>query len=122
MTIRSLLFAPANRLDLVAKFPISRADCVVIDLEDGTPAAERPAARDTLARAVTSAGGKAPVFVRVNEIGSRDFADDMAAVRATAAAGVVVPKIADAGGVASALQAAGEGARSSPVSNRSAAC
>jgi citrate lyase subunit beta/citryl-CoA lyase len=45
--IRSLLFAPANRLNLVAKFPATGADCVVIDLEDGTPAAERPAARAT---------------------------------------------------------------------------
>jgi len=111
MIIRSLLFAPANRLDLVAKFPGSGADCVVVDLEDGTPAAERPSARATLARAVASAAGRAPVFVRVNEIGSRDFADDMTAVRGTAAAGVVVPKIADAGSVATVLAGLGEGRR-----------
>lgn len=111
MIIRSLLFAPANRLDLVAKFPGSRADCVAVDLDDGTPAAERPSARATLARAVASAAGRAPVFVRVNEIGSHDFADDMAAVRGTAAAGVVVPKIADAQSVASVLETLGEGRR-----------
>ena len=36
--IRSLLFAPANRLDLLRKFPRLDADAYVIDLEDGTPA------------------------------------------------------------------------------------
>ncbi|RYY48242.1 MAG: CoA ester lyase, partial [Comamonadaceae bacterium] len=35
--IRSLFFAPANRPDLVVKFPRFGADCCVIDLEDGTP-------------------------------------------------------------------------------------
>ena len=40
--IRSLFFAPANRPDLVLKFPRFGADCCVIDLEDGTPAGEKP--------------------------------------------------------------------------------
>ena len=43
-TIRSLFFAPANRPDLVAKFPRFAADCYVIDLEDGTPPADKAAA------------------------------------------------------------------------------
>jgi citrate lyase subunit beta/citryl-CoA lyase len=109
MIVRSLLFAPANRLDLVAKFPASRADCVVVDLEDGTPAGERPSARQTLKKAVESAAGRAPVYIRVNEIASGDHADDMAAVLGTAAAGVVVPKIADAAAVATVLKTLGAG-------------
>jgi len=32
--VRSLFFAPANRPDLVAKFPRFAADCYVIDLEE----------------------------------------------------------------------------------------
>jgi citrate lyase subunit beta/citryl-CoA lyase len=57
--IRSLLFAPANRLDLATKFPETGADCVVIDFEGGTPAAERPSARARLGRAVASAAAAA---------------------------------------------------------------
>src|SRR3972149_26004 len=49
MVIRSLLFAPANRPDLVAKLPRSGADAVAIDLEDGTPEQEKAAARLGLA-------------------------------------------------------------------------
>lgn len=33
MLTRSLFFAPANRPDLVAKFPRISADCFVIDLD-----------------------------------------------------------------------------------------
>lgn len=43
--IRSLLFAPANRPDLLGKFPRYRADAFAIDLEDGTPEADKAAAR-----------------------------------------------------------------------------
>ena len=39
LVVRSLLFAPANRRDLILKFPRIGADCSVIDLEDGTPLA-----------------------------------------------------------------------------------
>ena len=46
--MRSFLIAPGNRADLVAKFPRFRADFSIIDLEDGTPAAEKPSARDRL--------------------------------------------------------------------------
>ena len=50
--IRSLFFAPGNRPDLVAKFPRFGADCCVIDLEDGTPPAEKAKAKDMLPQTV----------------------------------------------------------------------
>ena len=46
--IRSLLFAPANRHDLLKKLPRYPADAVAIDLEDATPENEKAAARDGL--------------------------------------------------------------------------
>ncbi|MCC6708523.1 MAG: hypothetical protein IT492_13285 [Gammaproteobacteria bacterium] len=46
--IRSFFFAPANRPDLVVKFPRFGADCCVIDLGDGTPP-RREAARTRVA-------------------------------------------------------------------------
>ena len=41
--LRSLLFAPAVRPDLLRKMPRTGADAIVIDLEDATP----PDAKDT---------------------------------------------------------------------------
>ena len=50
--IRSLLFAPANRPELIEKFPRYRADVFAIDLEDGTPEAEKASARRDLPRVI----------------------------------------------------------------------
>jgi citrate lyase subunit beta/citryl-CoA lyase len=114
MLIRSLLFAPANRLDFAAKLADSGADCVVLDLEDSIPAAERPAARLQLAEAVALARGTAEresVYVRVNAADAADFALDMAAVRTTAADGIVLPKATDTGDVLAAAVAFGKGGK-----------
>ncbi|MFC3833193.1 MULTISPECIES: HpcH/HpaI aldolase/citrate lyase family protein [Deinococcus] len=94
---RSVLFAPGNRPELIAKLPRSAPDAVVIDLEDaipGTPdakASARPVARDA-ARDLIAAAPKLPVFVRVNAPHSPYFADDLA-VLTPELAGVVVPKL-----------------------------
>lgn len=94
--IRSLLFAPANRQDLIAKFARVAADAFVLDLEDGTPEAERPAARAALAQAVcdtrTAVGDRASVLVRINAADTEDFAHDCAAVRAAGCGRVVLSK------------------------------
>jgi len=95
MLIRSFLFAPANRHDMIAKFPRTRADVFVLDLEDAVPAADRPGARARLAEAVSIARrGDRPhtIYVRVNEVGSPDFLADAAAVNESGADGVVLPK------------------------------
>lgn len=100
MLMRSLLFAPANRADLLAKFPTLAADVFSPDLEDGTPAGEREAARAGLADNLRRARGRAPLFVRVNAAGSADFAADLAAARAAGADGIVLPKAETAADVA----------------------
>ena len=95
MLLRSLLFAPANRRDLLAKFPSVGADAYAPDLEDGTPPAAREEARSNLAEALAAARGgrrEANMFVRVNPVGSPDFAPDLAAARAAGTDGIVLPK------------------------------
>lgn len=100
---RSVLFAPGNRADLIAKLPRSAPDAVVIDLEDavpGTPeakAAARPVARDA-ARDLIAAAPHLAVFVRVNAPHSPFFGDDLA-VLTPELAGVVVPKLESAADV-----------------------
>ena len=88
----ALLFCPADRPDRYAK-ALDRADAVILDLEDAVAPENRPAAREAIA-----AAGLDPdrVIVRVNELGSPDFDDDLAVLAATAFRLIMVPK-ADAG-------------------------
>jgi citrate lyase subunit beta/citryl-CoA lyase len=95
-TIRSLFFAPANRPDLVVKFPRFTADCYVIDLEDGTPPADKSGARAGLAALVAQVRQQplpGVLTVRVNEPESDHYLDDLAAAWATDADGIVIPKL-----------------------------
>jgi citrate lyase subunit beta / citryl-CoA lyase len=94
--IRSLFFAPANRPDLVLKFPRYRADCAVIDLEDGTPPGEKARAReqlhDTVAQ-VRAAGLQGLLTVRVNVPASPHYLADLEAAWQADVDGVVIPKL-----------------------------
>jgi len=95
-TIRSLFFAPANRPDLVAKFPRFTADCYVIDLEDGTPPADKASARTGLGALVAQVRRQplpGVLTVRVNEPESDHYLDDLAAAWASDADGIVIPKL-----------------------------
>ncbi|UQN05842.1 CoA ester lyase [Deinococcus sp. QL22] len=107
---RSVLFAPGNRADLMAKLPRSGPDAVVLDLEDAVPntpqakAEARIITRDA-ARELVAAHPKLNVFVRINAPHSPYFADDLHALTPELA-GVVVPKLesgADTLAVAAAL-------------------
>jgi citrate lyase subunit beta / citryl-CoA lyase len=96
--VRSLLFAPANRHDLITKFPRADADRYVIDLEDGTPPGEKDEARARLMLVVAELRSKeikGEVYVRLNEPGTSFYADDIIAAIATDIDGVVVPKLED---------------------------
>lgn len=103
MLLRSLLFAPANRPDLVAKFPRVPADVFSPDLEDGTPPAARPEARAALAGTVAAARGErtdAKVFVRINPASTPDCELDVAALRGSGADGIVLAKAESAADLA----------------------
>ena len=109
--IRSLFFAPANRPDLIAKFPRFPADCYVIDLEDGTPPADKASARASLGTSVASlraAGLKGLLMVRVNEPASEHYLADIAAAWATDVDGIVIAKLEDTAQLFPALHGGGE--------------
>jgi citrate lyase subunit beta/citryl-CoA lyase len=96
MMIRSLLFAPGNRPDLLKKFPRCDADAFVIDLEDGTPEREKPAARRELAAVVSDLRQqklRGLMFVRTNEPASMHTAADIEAALLTDIDGLVIPKL-----------------------------
>src|SRR5262245_54025161 len=94
--IRSLLFAPANRHDMLKKFPKYPADAFAIDLEDGTPETEKASARDRLPDIVAylrEQDLKAMLFVRVNGSRSHHIKADIAAAQKALVDGIMMPKL-----------------------------
>jgi citrate lyase subunit beta/citryl-CoA lyase len=110
--LRSLLFAPATRADVLAKLPRSGPDGVVIDLEDAVPAEGKVAARENareLGRELAAAHPELAVYVRVNAVPTDWFASDVADACVPELAGIVVPKLEspdEVEAVAAALDAA----------------
>ncbi|HEY6501196.1 MAG TPA: CoA ester lyase [Streptosporangiaceae bacterium] len=93
--VRSLLFMPGTRADMVAKIPRFGPDVAAVDLEDAVAPGQKDAARDTAVAAIDALdpAGPTTILVRVNPVGSPWFAADVAAVAHCAAAGLVVPKL-----------------------------
>ena len=100
--LRSLLFAPASRPDVLAKLPRSGPDGVVLDLEDAVPPAAKAEARvhaATVGPALAAEHPDLAVTVRVNALPTTFFAHDLEALTPGLAA-VVVPKLESATQVA----------------------
>ena len=92
--LRSLLFAPAVRDDMIPKLPRSGADGVVIDCEDATPVIQKAAGRSNAVElAPTIMGQGSAVFTRVNPPGTPWFKDDIAFGLHRDLAGVIVPMV-----------------------------
>ncbi len=97
--VRSMLFLPGGRADMVAKIPRFAPDVAVVDLEDAVAADAKDAARGIAAAAVDDLAdeqgqtGPTLVLVRVNPPGTPAFVEDLAAAAGCAAAGIVVPKL-----------------------------
>lgn len=75
----AIMFVPADRPDRYAK-AAERADAVIIDLEDAVLPADRPAALQAL---VETPLDPARTIVRVNPVGTEDFAEDLEALTRT---------------------------------------
>ena len=92
--MRSLLFAPAVRDDLIPKTLRTGADGIVIDCEDATPVSQKAAGRSNAADlAPTIMGHGSDIFVRVNPPGTPWFSDDISFGLHENLAGVVVPMV-----------------------------
>lgn len=89
---RALLFVPASRPELVAKALSTRADAIVLDLEDAVAEDAKAQARVNAGEAVGACAGRG-VFVRINDLGTTHWEDDLSAVVRPGLTGVAVPKI-----------------------------
>ena len=86
---RSFLFVPANRPDRLDNACNAGADVVVVDLEDAVAPAEKDTARATLEAWLDPAK---PVYVRMNAVDTKWFADDRSLLKSPAVIGVMLPK------------------------------
>lgn len=90
--LRSMLFTPGNRPDLIEKAIRSGTDAVIVDLEDAVPVDSKVAARDGLADLPDS---DVPLYVRVNGAESEFLWGDVVAAGRADVAGIVLPKAED---------------------------
>jgi len=92
--MRSLLFIPGNKDNMLAKAAGLDADVIVPDMEDSVPDAEKLAARamiaDWLPRLATH---RALLLPRVNSLRTPWFKDDVAAVAAPGVFGISIGKV-----------------------------
>jgi citrate lyase subunit beta / citryl-CoA lyase len=90
--LRSMIFTPGSRPDLIAKAAASGADAVIVDLEDAVAESAKQAARSGLCNLPRS---EVPWYVRVNGAGTAHLWDDLMAAGQCDIAGIVLPKADD---------------------------
>lgn len=93
---RSILFVPGHRPAWVEKALAAGADCVVLDLEDSVPLAEKVAARTVVAESIARVRDTNPdvgLLVRVNPLATRLTGGDLEAVVVPGLTGIFAPKI-----------------------------
>jgi citrate lyase subunit beta / citryl-CoA lyase len=91
--LRSLLFVPGSRADMMHKAPQYGADALILDLEDGVAPEAKAVARDRVAAALDAefADGL-PVFVRVNGTASGLLEEDLTQALRSRVDAVCLPK------------------------------
>jgi citrate lyase subunit beta/citryl-CoA lyase len=91
--MRSFLFVPADSERKLARATQTAADVLVLDLEDSVLPERKAAARQLLAAYLGGRDRDRRIWIRVNEVGSGDLLEDLAAVVPLRPAGIVLPKI-----------------------------
>ncbi len=90
--VRSMLFTPGNRLDMLEKAVRSGTDAVIVDLEDSVSVDQKLLARENLGGLPDS---PVPYYVRTNAVETGMLWDDVYAAGRSPAVGVIVPKAED---------------------------
>jgi citrate lyase subunit beta / citryl-CoA lyase len=92
MKLRSLLFVPGDRPDLMEKALGAGADALILDLEDSVSLEHKGKARDSVASFLSRAPHALPLFVRINPLSSNLVDDDLATIVSAKPDGIVLPK------------------------------
>jgi len=90
--IKTWLFVPATKIELVAKAFASGAGAVIVDLEDAVAGVDKMQAREAL-RSYYDSQDYHPIWVRINQAGSTNFEEDLEICQQMPKlAGVILPK------------------------------
>ncbi len=95
------LFVPANRPERFAKAAGSRADAVILDLEDAVAPAAKDGARAMLVASLSKERPTCATYIRINGVNTSWHADDIAAAAMLGVDGVFLPKSESAADVMS---------------------
>ena len=90
--IRTALFAPGNRPDRVTKALGLDADCVIIDLEDAVPLAEKETTRSVVRDLLDKNPGKR-MYVRINALSTPYAREDISVLGSENLTGIMLPKV-----------------------------
>jgi citrate lyase subunit beta/citryl-CoA lyase len=94
---RSLLITTGDRPERIAKAATLPADGLVLDIEDGVGAEQKPAARRAIAAALATLDfGHRERLVRINATGTPEHEADLAALDLTRIDALFVPKVESA--------------------------
>jgi citrate lyase subunit beta/citryl-CoA lyase len=98
MTIRSLLFVPADSEKKLAKVAGGAADALILDIEDSVAPERKAIARDMVGAYLKSQTGarKQKLWVRINPLDTADALLDLAAIVAGRPDGLMLPKASGA--------------------------
>jgi citrate lyase subunit beta/citryl-CoA lyase len=98
MTIRSMLFVPADSEKKLAKVAGGAADALILDIEDSVAPERKAVARAMVGSFLKAQSGarKQKLWVRINPLDTADALLDLAAIVAGRPDGVMLPKAAGA--------------------------
>jgi citrate lyase subunit beta/citryl-CoA lyase len=93
--LRSFLFVPGTRTNLLPKAIATGADAIILDLEDSVPPAQKEEAR-TLVSAELANSPQRLTFLRINSPRLGILDEDLAVLAAHSAQAVMIPKVESA--------------------------
>jgi citrate lyase subunit beta/citryl-CoA lyase len=94
-TLRSFLFVPGTRTNLLPKALATGADAIILDLEDSVPPAQKKEARELVSIELARSPERL-TFLRINHPRLGNLDTDLAALARHGAQAVMVPKVEDA--------------------------
>jgi citrate lyase subunit beta / citryl-CoA lyase len=89
---RSYLFVPATSTRMFEKALASEADCVIFDLEDAVAISEKMEARERAKNFLLNNQPSKDVLIRINDVSTNFWREDLEAAIEAGASGVIVPK------------------------------
>src|SRR5688500_8024449 len=107
--LRSPLFVPGNKANMLEKALALKPDAYAPDMEDSVPAAEKGNARETIRSFLPRlAASGIPVIPRVNSLDTEWLEADLAAVIGPTIFGISIGKVRNAGDISAISQLVGE--------------